>query len=366
MGMWYNYTIQLANEKSGNLTDKLIQKGILERAEENDFVWVNLKALNAELFKDGYKEDGFERIKIRTEEDGSLFYINNGVPDQRLAFEFSRHLDDLLFITEESDYGDQHYWYEKNGDICTKDGKEVKGAIMAINPKLVSLNGNGYKIALPIGNEQDKWGTIYLKEECVAHRHSLEADSLGFSGPVSVFFDKERIPVYFKSGKIEMGTSEIKNRYTQSREDYRCFANQPIILEVPHENVSVKMIRNMPRFFVVTIPCSPEYSSNEEMSFAASFMHDTGEGTYVIDIGSRFTEHKVYYKEGERTANTQFKNCKIAEIFMEGLEKFICSDAVKNQIHANEESFKLYPAIYVDDFVAREQQENTEEESFEK
>ena len=366
MGMWYDYAIQFVDRESGNLTEELIRKGILERAEEKGSVWVNLKALNEEMFKDGYKKDGVERIRIGTKADGSLFYVNKWVPDQRIAFEISRHIDSVLFVKELSDYGYKYYWYEKNGEPCTRGGKEVKSVILAINPNLVTVNGNGYKIVLPIGNEQDKWGTIYLKEECVAHKRSIAVDNLEINGPVSVFFDKDRVPVYFKSGKVEMDTVEIRNRYSQSKEDYHRFANQSVILEVPYESVAVKTMRNNSKFFVITIPCSPEYSSNEEMSFSVNSIYDTGEGTYVLDLGTRLAEHKVYYKEDGKTATTRFANCKIAEIFMEGLKHCICSDAVKNQIHANKESISFDSAIYAGDFVAREQQESTEEESFEK
>lgn len=358
MGIWYRYKIEFANKESGNLTEKLVQKGILKEDPENaDSIWVNLKALNKEMFK------GLERIRVDKEEDGILFYASR-IPDQSLTFEFSKHLDDVLFITEDNDYGYIH-WYEKNGDFCTKSGKNAKACISAIPPKLVTVNGNGYKIRLPIGSEEDKWGFIYLKEECVAHSHSLKEDRFHIDSPVTVLFDKERVPVYFRSGKVEMDATEIKERYMQSKEDFRRFANQSVVLEVPYENVCAKTTR-YGSLLIVKIPCPPKYSSDEEMSFVVNGVRDTGEGTYLVDIGPRFAEHTVYYKENGRNANTHFKNQKIAEIFKEGFKHFIYSDAVEKQTHVNEELFKTYPTIiYAEDFIAHEQQENIEE-SFEK
>lgn len=369
MGMWFDYTIQFANKESGNLVEKLIQKRILEEDSENtDSVWVNLKMLNKEVFKDGYHNDGLERIRIGRKEDGSLFYVNKWFHDQRLAFEFSRHLNDVFFISEESDYGDQNFWYEKNGNLCTRSGKDVKSYIFAIKMNLVSMKGNGYKVRLPIGNEPNKWGTVYLKEECVVHHRSLEDDPFSIDSPVAVFFDKERIPVYFRSGKVEMDTTEIKNRYLQSKIDYRHFANQPVILEVPCENVSAKTMRDGSTFFIITIPCTQDRSSNNEMTFATSLgsVRDTREGAYLVNVGPQFSSHRVYYEENGRHTTEHIKNCQIADIFKEGIKHCLCSESVKNQTHANENTFYTCPKITAEILITQRQQEGTEEDIEEK
>lgn len=361
MGEWHDYKIRFANNEGRNLANEMVEKGLAEkrmkevRGIEVESFLINLKKMSDE-FANGYHNDNLEQVEIGFKEDGSVSYVNKWVPDDRLAFAISKHFEEPLFVSRVYTGGSETIcWYEKGGNVCTKDGKEVKGQLLMVNPNLVKESRDGFRISIPIGNENARWGTFTLPKENVAYKtytcedaetHEVKTEMYG----VTVFFDKEKIPVSFRGRVIEMDVSDIEEKFYQSKEDYRNDITKPVILEVPAENVT-KRTNNYSEYFIVKIPCTILYSSNEEMSFAVSIgsVKDAGNGCYVVDIGEKGKCHKVYYKNEERTKTIGLKNSEIANIFREGIaehpERY--NENVRNQNHVEEDVYKTLP--YVDE-----------------
>lgn len=361
MGEWYDYNIRFANNTNRNLANEMVAKGIAEKrmtefqGNEVESFWINLKEMSDE-FSNGYHDDNLEQIEIGFEEDGSVSYVNKWVPDDRLAFAISKHFEDVLFVSREYTGGAETIcWYEKSGDVCTKDGKEVKGHLLMVNPKLVKESRDEFRISIPIGDENARWGSFTLPKENVAYKTYTYEDAetheikTGMYG-VTVFFDQEKIPVSFRGSVVEMDVSDMEEKFYQSKKDYHNDITKPVILEVPAENVT-KKTDNYFEFFIVKIPCTRLHSSNEEMSIAVPIgsARDAGNGNYVVDIGEKGKSHKVYYKNEGRTATMEMKNSEIANIFREGIaehpERY--NESVRNQSHAKEDVYRTLP--YVDE-----------------
>lgn len=246
-------------------------------------------------------------------------------------------------------------WYDYKRDVCTKDGRETKGQLLMVNPKLVKETRDGVRISVPIGDESARWGSFTLPKENVACKTYTYEDAETHEVQtgmyeVTVFFDKEKIPVSFRGRVVEMDVSDIEEKFYQSKKDYRNDIIKPIILEVPADNVT-KKTNNYAEYFIVKIPCTREHSSNEEMSFAVYIdgVKDAGNGNYAIDVGEKGKSHKVYYKNEERTTTTEIRNSQIANIFREGIaehpERY--DSNVRNQSHVSEEIYRTLP--YVDE-----------------
>lgn len=362
MGEWYDYKIRFANNEGRNLADEMVAKGIAEKkmvehldGDQVETFWINLKKMSYE-FANGYHDDNLEQISIGLKGDGSVSYVNKWVPDDRLAFAISKHFEDPLFVSREYTGGTESIcWYEKDGDVCTKDGRETKGQLLMVNPKLVKEVRDGFRISIPIGNENARWGSFTLPKENVAYNTFTYEDAethemkTGLYG-VSVFFDKEKMPISFRGRVVEMDVSDIKEKFYQSKKDYRNDIIKPVILEVPAGNVT-KKTNNQSEFFIIRIPCTKEHSSNEEMSFAVYIdsVRDAGNGNYAVNIGEKGKSHKVYYKNEEKTTTIEIRNSQIANIFREGIaehpERYDAN--VRNQNHVSEETYRTLP--YVDE-----------------
>lgn len=373
MGEWFNYSMKFAN-KQGKLSDKLVEMGIAERqpkvlsdrrnvTEYRIFLdrfenYIGEEARN--IFSHEFSLDPpLTSFVIGEEGDENIYYANKWAPDDRLAIAIGKAVgvdrENIVEIT--CDYtGGFHYikWYGKDGQ-CTKDGSHVYGTITRISSNLLKDIGNEYQVRLPIGDENARWGSFTLPKENVTYKtctyedaetHEVKTEMYG----VTVFFDKEKIPVSFRGRVVEMDVSDIEDKFYQSKEDYRNDITKPVILEVPAENVT-KRTNNYSEYFIVKIPCTILYSSNEEMSIAVSIgnVRDAGNGNYVVDIGEKGKSHKVYYKNEERTKTIGLKNSEIANIFREGIaehpERY--NEIVRNQSHVEDDVYRTLP--YVDE-----------------
>lgn len=277
MGEWFDYGIKFAN-KEENLAELMARKGLATITQE--LLSLNLKEINPEMFATGYRpDDNFEHITIGFDEN-AVYYTNKWVPDDRLSIAISKQFpNDVLEISREYTGGcDDIIWYSKDGKNTTKNGNSLITAIYSLNSKLCKDIGKFYKISLPIGEENDKWGSITISKDNVNH---LEWNT-------SVYFDMEEINVTFKSGIVKMNTKELVEKFYDSKRNYNNDMHSLIkITGLPRAN-----FRKKDNYYIVKIFCPQDISSNGYISITVPD-YDVDINNGAITLGEKGKSRSV-------------------------------------------------------------------------
>ncbi len=132
-------------------------------------------------------------------------------------------------------------WYEGPNGFVTKDGKPIFGQLDRVNPKCIKEQLHRFQISVPIGTENNKWGTFYVPKENITHFTYFD-EQLGKDIPYnySVFFHEPNILVSFRGNQVQMNVKELEDKYILAKENFATDQKLPIILEVPEIDVTLK------------------------------------------------------------------------------------------------------------------------------
>ena len=224
--------------------------------------------------------------------------------------------EEVLECMEYSPYYDKdNTSYIKAGAFCNRDGEPIVHELFGINPKLIKEPNNGkVRVSLPIGNNDDRWGMIAVKESNISPLYSY--DDLQIYAYNCVFFtSNDPITVTFHNHVERVTPEEIIQRYKDSVREYRDYAREQMVLEnVPEENIR-SIGSNDDMYYIVSIHVPTDVSSNGVLSFTAS-QYEVTDGTdgKNVCLGNR-KKDRCCRKDGDTSTPYYIPNEKVKEYY---------------------------------------------------
>lgn len=283
VGHWYNIQMNFEN-RSDSMSELLIADGIAKVVtDENNkkHLKIEIKKLCPEIYKKlnelraTNNEDMKEEFHINYEGDyvnkeGGLQYFSKWSIDETILNAVSRYFkDDVLYVKEQSDtYPESYSYFVKNGETCLRNGEKLDDVIANVNPNLVKELQNGnVKVSLPIGEPSDKWGTFELTKnnvELTRYENWRGEEVLG--KPTLLL--KGNIDVQFKNGTKNYTPEQLAKSYYDSKNNFKNKMNEEVNI-VGLSSDCFKKMKNQQtdsEYYIVSIPCKREISSNEKIS----------------------------------------------------------------------------------------------------
>ena len=336
MAQYYDYVIKFVN-KDKNLVESLLQSKIGRvNANKSYEIFIDLEEIAPNFFKEDIEHN---REWLAYIEDNYLYYTHKWSPDDRLIHAISQYFpNDVLDVNcYYTGGGDCPSWYEKNGELVTKDGQKIFSSIFQISSSLIKDNGKDFKISLPIGEAEDKWGTVFLPKECV------KKNNMGYR--TNIFFPTEFADVSFKSGTVKMNAKDISRKYMKSISDYR----EDMMKSVEISGLSdanfikkeyKKMGNNYPPYYIVKIPCPPEFSSNGCISITLP-QCDVNKEAGTVCLGRKsLCRNAIIENENGEKAKVLIQNSEIKKKFDETLLAIKQQSILKNKEPETEEEYE--------------------------
>ena len=270
------------------------------------------------------KNHGYSGMML-DEKDGVLQYFRKWAPLDKVVTEIAKATNQIISVERIFDINDGYLaWYEGPNGFVTKDGKPVLGQLDRVNPKLVKEQLHRFQISVPIGTENDKWGTFYIPKENIAHLTYFD-EALGKDIPYYsfVFFHEPNILVSFRGGQVQMNVYELEEKYILAKENFATDKKLPIILEVPETDVTLKQ-SNMGDYFIVKLPCPSTFSNNKECSITVPHcsIKQIENGNYLMEIGPKGKERSIMRLKLETgIEKTTLTNGAIQKLFQNALQE---------------------------------------------
>jgi hypothetical protein len=293
MGYWYTINVKFAN-KEESIKDVLIAKGLAEEKVDNRgkvFLEVNLNEVLSEEDKAKIKiTDALFPFNLK--EDGSLEYFSKWSPrfvsTEALSLCFKDEVIEVTFSGES--WNDVGHFYLKDCELSMKDSANCLFYI-GIPPKMVRENRDGsWRVSLPIGEEDNKWGYLTLPAQNVFVMHSQYVE---ITEPVRamVYFDTEEEKVYFRTkGEVAISTEDIVRLYLESKKNYKEDMNRVVYAyNVLPENVTRRPgVDGMNDYYIVKLPAPNGVSENGILKVTrmeSQVLFNEANNTYTVDIG---------------------------------------------------------------------------------
>lgn len=321
MGEWYDYEVRF---KGGNdLIPQMIQDGFLSETEDEarDSIRIHLQKIAEEI--DKKRPDlselseklttyyQFPSITIgKLPEDTGLFYVNKWSPCDLIPYSISvLYPDKIIEFNEIAPYYDVSKKIDcKDAECVTASGIKVLATIYSLNRKQTKRypNSNTAYVSLPIGPENDKWGTIKLPLECVPYDGC-------------VLFTTDTVDVNFKSGTVTMPSEQVVDKYYEAKKAYREYAQKSMLLKDYPKNQRIEKENDYGNYFIIPITVPLSISEDGKISITASnydCVNDNG-ATVDIHVGQRLKEKNVRLKKNSEYVTERFTAEKIRQLYEE-------------------------------------------------
>ena len=342
MGEWYDYEVTFKDKNARpSLLERLIADGYAEIKEHDnntphgaDSKYVNLHIKKIDgIIKSGHADDEgyperflgrhykkeedapFDDIHVGQCDGGSgVFYVNKWSPNVLIAKALSAlYPEEILEVKELAPYYDRDkVAYFKGGDECNLSGEKLSGVIWAPNPRLIKENPDGSAvISLPIGDADDRWGRVSVPASDLSHvTYSSAVSGETHTYPNSVFFTKEAVEVVFSNRTVAMTPAELEEAYCESKNSYRAFANEEMVLErVPRENIFRR-----DEYSIVTVHVPTDVSENGRLTTTVQNPFVDFE-TGFVRLGPRKKEKTVQVMENGRLVRSRMLMEKIRDLY---------------------------------------------------
>ena len=366
MGDWYDIKMKFEN-RSDSMSELLVNNGVAEIVVENDrdkisdYIKIDIKKLDAELYDEINKvrkeknEEGLkEYFSINYKEDyteskGGLQYYSKWNMDETILSAISRYFkDDVIYVQASySRYPEYYSYFVKNGEVCLRDGTKIDAAILNLSSNLIKELSNGnIRVSLPIGEENDKWGTFELtKNNVELVRFKNYGDELVLCKPTLLL--QGDINVSFKSKSKIYTSKELANAYLNSKENFRNKMNEDVRL-VGLSNDYFRKITNSDMgndYYIVSLPCKRNISANGKITIAfpeyeVNLDSERGNSIYLGTFGSR-GKNVRYQKEDGSFAEKLVRPMDIKQIYEEALSTSRLNSTPINQSNDIEEDEEL-------------------------
>lgn len=356
MGSYFSYKLKFAQENEHSLPDTLVEKGFairkIYRGEPTISIpFENFQETNA--FFEEMKNDGYSEMML-DEKDGVLQYFRKWAPLDEVVTEIAKATNQIISVERMFDANCGYLaWCEGPNGFVTKDGKPVLGQLDRVNPKLIKEQLHRFQISVPIGTENDKWGTFYVPKENIAHLTYFD-ETLGKDVPYYsfVFLHEPNILVSFRESQVQMNVHEVEEKYILAKENFATDKKLPIILEVPSTDVTLKQSNmGLEDYFIVKLPCPSTFSNNKECSITVPdySIKQIENGNYLMDIGPKGKERSIMrFKLETGIEKTTLTNGAIHQLFQTALQEnpelFQHNPDVRNQSNCCRYQTLLYGA----------------------
>ena len=347
MGEWYDYEMTFKDkDRKPTLLERLIADGYAELKRHSDdpdvfkeephrndeYVSLCIAKID-ELTKSVHTDDPefpkrllgqhyrdrngapYDYIHVGQCNGGSgVFYVNKWSPNILIAKALSiLYPEEILEVKELAPYYDRDKAsYFKGGDECNLSGEKLSGAIWAPNLRLIKENPDGSAvISLPIGDADDRWGRASVPASDLSHiTYSSTVSHETYTYPNSVFFTKETVEVVFNNKTVTMTPAEIVEAYYESKNSYRAFANEEMVLDhVPRESIFRR-----DEYSIVTVYVPTDVSEDGRLTTTVQnpFVDfETGE----VCLGPRKKEKTVQVMENGQLVRPRMLMEKIKDLY---------------------------------------------------
>ena len=214
---------------------------------------------------------------------GDIEYLSKWVEDDRIVSAITELFpNEVFYVQRIAPYFDHSCsWYEKNTNLSTWDGREVKNVIFPVRTKLIRRKDENAIIALPVGNKDERWGkiTVPLKDiPPLPEEYGTRADS------ALINLTEDRIFVRFQNHTENISTDELIRRYQEARVWYREQMKEEVLLtEIPAENFYHYTRRSDDcSFYILTLNCDPSTSQDGKLRITVSEENANPENGNII------------------------------------------------------------------------------------
>lgn len=362
MGDWYSYKVRALN---GDIKDRLLQVGFAvetnERSRSGDAlidiypnkidvaikdhkISVNdASALNGHYLGGYYWGNNPDKIgnplqplRVSVSSDNKIEYLNKWTQNFGIALAISALYPDLIVeAVEVPPYGRSTRNYLKDGEWTNKEGEIAPLALYGINPVFFKDKiGDSIKVSLPIGDENDKWGTIILPLKNVSGYYEEQNEYN------TIMFTEEEISVKFKNKTEIMPVKDLCKKFYDNKKAFREYANAPMILSGVSERDITRRENNNDFYYILEIPVPENISENGILRTTVSEYNisDTDiENEKNIELGARSKFKNCHVVKNGNIDTIRLTNEKIKELYDENVQEIARLTASENTEEEEEE-----------------------------
>lgn len=323
MGDWYVYRVKALN---GDIKDRLLQDGFAnitdERSRSGDVlidIYLNkideaIKdheiSTNDNLALKGHFLGGYyfgednpdkmgnplQSLRLSVSDDNKICYLNKWIQNFGISLAISALYPDLIIeAVEIPPYGRATRNYLKDGKWTNKEGELAPLALDGINPVFFKeKTGDSIRISLPIGDENDKWGTIILPLKNVS---GYDEEQNEYN---TIMFTEDEILVRFKNKTEIMPVKDLCNKFYDNKKAFREYKNALMTLYGVSERNMTRRENNNDFYYILEISVPENISENGILRTTVS----------AYNISDTDIENEKNILLGARS---KFKNCHVVK-----------------------------------------------------
>ena len=323
MGDWYIYKVRALN---GDIKDRLLQDGFAnitnERSRSGDILIDIYPNKIDEAIKDhkisvnddpelnghflgGYffgeynpdkMENPLQSLRLSVSADNKIGYSNKWTQNFSIPFALSALYPDLIIEAVENSpytYRRSTRNYLKDGKWTNKEGEISPLALEGINPVFFKdKTEDSIRVSLPIGDEDDKWGTINLPLKNVSGYREEQNEYN------TIMFTEEEISVKFKNKTEIMPVKDLCKKFYDNKKAFKEYSNTPMILSGVSERDITRRENGNDFYYIIELPVPENISENGILR------------TTVSEYGVTDTENG---KDIDLGVRSKFKNCHVVK-----------------------------------------------------
>ncbi len=333
MGEWFDFEFRFEHRKD-SMSQLLMDDGIAVLETDNfgsSYLKIDIKKLCSEIYEKINKENIAkgkelrEYFRINYKGDG-LQYYSKWVMDEIIVTTVSRYFkDDVIYVLASySGNGSIFSYFVKNGRDCLRDGTPTVDTIHGLSPNCINkINEDNYQVSIPIGEDNDKWGTFTVTKNNIEWREYVR-DGVVYPERQQILL-AEDIEVEFKNFSKTYTAKELADAYFDSKNTFYNKMHAPVFLEnldMCYFNKRVDKYSGN-AYYIVHIPCAQDVSEDGSISITVSeydMTHPVSKSLCNINLGVFGKERSIQIVKDKKNVRTQMKPADIVKHYNKTLE----------------------------------------------